>query len=65
VPDTISDDDFWRLMEYAGRYFGISPCRPGEYGFFTVESVERCGLEPLTERGEQEVREQPPTQVEG
>lgn len=46
VPEAISDDDFWRLMEYAGRYYGISPCRPGEFGFFTVESVERCGLIP-------------------
>jgi len=50
VPDQISDDDFWRLMQYAGKFYGISPCRPGEFGFFTVEKMEKCGLEPPTQQ---------------
>lgn len=65
VPDSISDDDFWRLMEYAGRYFGISPCRPGEYGFFVVESVKRCGLEPPKRKEEGETRVPVMKKVEG
>lgn len=39
VPASISDDDFWALMQLAGRYRGISPWKPGEYGFFEVVSI--------------------------
>jgi hypothetical protein len=39
VPSSISDQDFMELMSYAGEYVGISPARPGEFGFFKVESV--------------------------
>lgn len=41
VPDTIDDDDFHRLMTYAGKYCGMSPghSQEGKYGFYTVESV--------------------------
>lgn len=39
VPDSISDEDFHELMSYAGKYCGISPARPGEFGFFSVESI--------------------------
>lgn len=39
VPPAIGDDDFWQLMQLAGRYRGISPFKPGEYGFFEVVSV--------------------------
>ena len=39
VPDEVSDDDFRRLLDLAGRFKGISPARPGEFGLFTVESV--------------------------
>lgn len=39
VPDTISDDDFISLMRYAGRYCGISPAHPGEFGFYDVQTV--------------------------
>ena len=39
VPASISDEDFWRLMQLAGQYRGISPWKPGEYGFFEVESI--------------------------
>lgn len=39
VPLAITDEDLWRLMSLAGQYKGISPCRPGEYGLFVVESI--------------------------
>lgn len=39
VPSAISDEDFWRLMQLAGQYRGLSPWRPGEYGFFEIESI--------------------------
>jgi len=43
VPQKISDDDFRRLLELAGKYCGISPACPNEYGFFTVESIQSTG----------------------
>ena len=39
VPAEISDDDLWQLMTLAGRYKGLSPFRPGEFGHFVVESI--------------------------
>lgn len=39
VPSDISDDDFQQLMDLVGRYKGISPYGPREYGFFVVESL--------------------------
>ena len=39
VPSTISDDDMVQLMNISGRYKGISPWKPGEYGRFEVESI--------------------------
>lgn len=39
VPASILDEDFWRLMQLAGQYKGLSPWKPGEYGFFEVESI--------------------------
>ena len=39
VPSTITDGDFWQLMEIAGRYRGLSPSKPGEYGHFEVVSI--------------------------
>lgn len=39
VPDAINDDDFWALMDLAGKYKGISPFKPGEYGFFVVDEL--------------------------
>lgn len=44
VPNEISDDDFWRLMDLVGRFKGISPFGPKEYGFFTVESITRRSI---------------------
>lgn len=43
VPSSIDDESMWRLMELAGKYYGISPYRPGDYGFFTVESIKQRG----------------------
>jgi hypothetical protein len=43
VPSTISDENFQRLMTIVGKYYGISPARPNEYGYFTVLSVQPCG----------------------
>lgn len=43
VPQGINDEDFHRLMELAGKYCGISPGLPGEFGFFTVESIRSTG----------------------
>ena len=39
VPSSISNDDFWRLMNKAGQYKGISPWKPGEFGCFDVVSI--------------------------
>lgn len=46
VPATINDDDFWRLMSLGGEYYGMSPYRPGEFGFFKVEGIEKRGPQP-------------------
>lgn len=46
VPGVISHDDFWQLMSLAGRYRGLSPFRPAEYGLFTVESIRPRRNEP-------------------
>jgi len=39
VPERISEQDLWRLMSKAGQYKGLSPWKPGEFGFYEVESV--------------------------
>lgn len=39
VPSTIPDDGIIQLMRLAGRYKGLSPFHPGEFGQFDVESV--------------------------
>jgi hypothetical protein len=45
VPASIDDGDFIHLMNLAGRYCGLSPARPKEYGHFVVESIRpRRGL---------------------
>lgn len=41
APASISDDDLWSLMALAGRYRGISPWKPGEYGFYEVVSIRQ------------------------
>jgi hypothetical protein len=41
VPSTIPDEDFKQLMIYAGRYYGISPAHPRQFGFFEVVSINK------------------------
>lgn len=50
VPAAITDDDLWRLLTTAGKYKGLSPWHPGEYGFFEVESI-RPRRAPQPEQG--------------
>jgi hypothetical protein len=40
VPQGITDDELLQLMNLAGRYKGLSPWKPGEYGHFEVESIQ-------------------------
>ena len=47
VPEEISDDGLLELMGVAGRYRGISPYRPGEFGMFQVERIS--ARRPLSE----------------
>lgn len=39
VPASISEEDLWQLFQKAGQYRGISPWKPGEYGFYEVVSI--------------------------
>lgn len=39
LPSAISDEDFWRLMTWVGRYRGLSPYKPRDYGLFEVETI--------------------------
>lgn len=39
VPVGIPEENFWRLMGKAGQYKGLSPWKPGEFGFFEVVSI--------------------------
>jgi hypothetical protein len=41
VPSGIPDADFEALLALAGRYRGLSPWRPGEFGFFEVAGLRR------------------------
>jgi hypothetical protein len=54
VPAAIDDDDFWRLMDAAGLYWGISPFQPGNFGFFKVKSLSRRGASPAEKEVEEE-----------
>ena len=40
VPTAIPDEDFLKLMQYAGRYYGMSPAHSGDYGFYEVVSIK-------------------------
>ncbi len=60
VPNPISDDDFWRLMQLAGSYRGLSPFKHGEYGFYEVVSVRpRRELPAVAEETAQETGPDP------
>lgn len=39
VPHEIDDEDFWSLMQIAGKYKGLSPWQPGKYGHYEVVSI--------------------------
>lgn len=39
LPDTISQDDFIRLVSKAGQYKGLSPWKPGDYGRYDFVSL--------------------------
>lgn len=39
VPPAINESDLWSLMDLAGRYKGISPFKPGEFGLYEIESI--------------------------
>ena len=43
LPGDLSIGTFEALMETAGKFRGISPYKPGEYGRFTVVSVQPVG----------------------
>lgn len=43
LPVDLTVDTFVGLMEVAGKFRGISPYKPGEYGRFTVVSVHPAG----------------------
>lgn len=40
VPADIDDQDFWTLMQIAGKYKGLSPWQPGKYGHYEVISIK-------------------------
>lgn len=39
VPHEIDDEDFWTLMQIAGKYKGLSPWQPGKYGQYEIVSI--------------------------
>ena len=39
VPTSITDEEFRWMMAKAGQYRGLSPWKPGEYGFYLVEGI--------------------------
>lgn len=53
VPNAITDEDLWRLMNLTGQYKGLSPARPFEFGKFEVVSI-RPRRAPSEGEGEQE-----------
>jgi hypothetical protein len=40
VPSDIDDQDFWSLVQIAGRYKGLSPWQPGKYGHYEVVNIQ-------------------------
>lgn len=56
VPQSISDDDLWRLLVLIGKYYGLSPYRGGDYGHFEVVSVTQVSQSPLEEVEDGEAR---------
>ena len=57
VPVKISDEDFWRLMQKAGQYKGLSPWKPGEFGKFEVVSIRPRQLPRDTEEDSYDIQD--------
>lgn len=49
VPAEIDDSGFWTLLQLAGKYRGLSPFRPRDYGRYEVVSVCARRREPIVE----------------
>lgn len=49
VPAEIDDQDFWSLMQIAGKYKGLSPWQPGKYGHYEVMSIQARRRQLLAE----------------
>lgn len=70
VPSEIDDDDFHRLMTYAGKYCGMSPGQSNDFGFYVVESIRATRTSPrrpqqqVGESGDDGVKNEPPTVAE-
>lgn len=56
VPSAITDDDLFRLVGLAGKYKGLSHAKPGEFGYFEVESIR-----PRRSAAEEVKRQEPET----
>lgn len=39
VPDAISEEDLWRLLTIAGKYKGLSPWQPENWGRYEVVTI--------------------------
>ena len=60
VPNEIADEDFWRLMSKAGQYKGLSPWKPGEFGFYDVVSIRPRRVPRNSDEHPSELEEYPP-----
>lgn len=58
LPAAIPEDDFLRLMQKAGQYRGLSPWKPGEYGFYEVISLRERQIPQPPDDGGREQQEQ-------
>lgn len=61
VPNDIADEDFWRLMSKAGQYKGLSPWKPGEFGFYDVVSIRPRHISRSLDDQPAELEEYPPS----
>lgn len=41
VPQELPDEDFWSLLSTAGRFKGLSPYCPGEFGLYEVVGLRQ------------------------
>lgn len=52
VPSEIDDQDFWSLMQIAGKYKGLSAWQPGKYGHYEVISIQARRRQPFPDTDE-------------